>query len=301
MEMKIVGITVAILVSITVLAGVLMPVLDDATAKTDTYVNKGYFYVDSIDGDDSINYHYENGVLTINGVEVPAPSDSTYPEGITIFFTEHISVRMDNGLIRIKGQVNQGCSAIDLTATSGSITGTYTYGSGPTTSTASWTYTKFVGMVTTDTDRVMSQPVPQYVHSDSLIDTTGFTRAANINEYYVISVSGTIDDGVTVNLYTQGAGSPVTLVTVSDAKINYTPVEGHDDLYLVDNITFTLTKDSASDNVTYSIYTVPAEVTADRTDPMSDNEIAILAAVPIMIIVAILLGVIALIIRSRMD
>lgn len=290
----IVGVVVAL-----VLAGATLPIWAHTLAKEDTFTNKGYFYVDSVTGEDSINYHFENGVFSINGVEVPAPSDSTYPDGLTVFFTEHITVRMDQGTIRIKGQVNQACSAIDLTATEGTITGTYTYGSGPTTSTANWTYTKFVGMVTTDTDRVMSQPVPQYVHKDSIIDTTGFTRAPNINEYYVISVYGSIENGIEVNLYTQGAGAPVTLVTVSDIKVNYTEVNGYEDLYKVDNITFTLTKDDKTDNVTYSIYTVPSEVTAERSAPMDGATGALVAIIPLLMVAGLVTGAVVWFINRK--
>ena len=59
MDMKIVGITVAILVSITVLAGVLMPVLDDATATTDTFTNEGYFYMQKISAEDTETYTFD--------------------------------------------------------------------------------------------------------------------------------------------------------------------------------------------------------------------------------------------------
>lgn len=287
---------VALVIGIIMATTAILPLASDYS-EAKTFKNEGYFYVDSVTGEESINYHYENGVFSINGVEVPAPSSSTYPDGLTVFFTEHITVRMDQGTIRIKGQVNQACSAIDLTATEGTITGTYTYGSGPTTSTANWTYTKFVGMVTTDTDRVMSQPVPQYVHKDSIIDTTGFTRVPNINEYYVISVYGSIDSGIEVNLYTQGAGSAVTLVTVSDITVNYTEVKGYDDLYKVDNITFTLTKDDKTDNVTYSIYTVPAEVTAIPDNP--DTYKNLIKIVPLMAFIMLVVAAAAMIISKR--
>ena len=289
---KIVMGVISIAVAIIVLMS-MIPIFTDAGASEDTFVNRGYFYVDSIEEDESITYHFEDGTLTINGTEVPSPSDNTYPDGITIFFTEHITVRMDGSLMRIKGQVNVGCTALDLTITNSTITGTYT---ATNTSTANWTYTKFTGMVTSETNRVMSQPVPQYVNSDSLIETTGFTRA--VGDYYVIHVSGSIDDGVTVNLYTQGSGTIVTTVTVSNIQINYSPVNGYEDLYLVDNITFTLTKDDAISNVTYSIYTIPAEVTAERSAHASPVESTLIGLIPLLMMVGILLTAVGLFIAK---
>lgn len=276
---------VSLMVAVIIALAVLVPVIQDTSASEDTFTNKGYFYVDSLNENESINYKFADGVLKINDVDVPLPSDNTYPDGITIFFTEHITVRIDGSLMRIKGQVNVGCTALDLTITNGTITGSYT---ATNTSTANWTYTKFTGMVTSETNRVMSQPVPQYVKSDSLIETTGFTRA--VGDYYVIHVSGSIDDGVTVNLYTQGSGVVVTTVTVSNIQINYSPVNGHEDLYLVDNITFTLTKDDAVSNVTYSIYTVPAEVTSERTAHVTPIEATLLGIIPLLVIIGIVIG-----------
>ena len=41
MDMKIVGVSVAVLVSLVVLAGVLMPILDDATTVNEKFTNEG--------------------------------------------------------------------------------------------------------------------------------------------------------------------------------------------------------------------------------------------------------------------
>jgi hypothetical protein len=299
MNMKIVGISLAAFIGIIVLGSVLMPILDDATAKTDTFKNDGYFYVDSVSDEESINYVFANNVLTINGVPVDNPSGSVYPDCITVFYTEHIVFRYDAGYIKIRGQVNSNATAINLVVTEGTITGTYTSSTGDHD--ADWTYTEFTGMVTSEESRIMAKNVPQYINSDSLIDTTGLSHPTGF-DFFVIHLTGSMDDGITVNLYNQNTGAAITNVTVSNATVNATPVSGYEDLYQLNSVTFTLTdSNSVSADVTYTIYTVPSEVTAERSVHFNDGQIAIFDAIPIMIIVAILLGVIALVVRSKME
>lgn len=285
LPMAIVGITIAVIVC----AVILIPVVQDATATNDTFVNKGYFYVDSIEDGDSWNYHFEDGVLTINGVQAPTPSDNTYPDGLTIFFTEHITARFNtSGKIVIKGQTNSTCEGIDLTISNGTITGTYTHG-GTVTNANNWQYTKFVGMSTSVEDRVMSQPVPQYLHKDSLIDTTGFTYSSKLSSYYVVSVTGSIDDGITINMFSQGDGSPILQTTVSNIQMDYTQSNTHDDLYILNKITFDLTKDGVTDTATYTIYTVPASVTADRLVQIDSTTAQLINVIPLLVIIGIVM------------
>lgn len=300
MEIKIVGVTLAAFVSLVVLAAVLMPILDYTTATSDTYTNDGYFYVDSVEDDDSITYVFQDGALTIDGDPVSLPTGSQYPDGLTILYTEHICIRYDEGLMKVRGVANHNCFYLNITATNGSITGEYQWTTGDPAS-ITWSYTEFVGMADEKTSRVMGTSSPHYINSDSYLETTGLTKFTNMNAYYVVHIAGSMDDGMTVKIYNQGSGAEITTVTVSDAQINTTAVEGHDDLYLVSSITFTASDGTYTDNATYTIYTLPAEVTADRSDPIPSNQAQLLMVIPIMIIVAILLGVVALIIRSKLE
>lgn len=303
MENKIIMISIAAVIGIILLGSVLMPILDHATATSDTFMNKGYFYVDSVEDDDSITYKFQDGIFTIDGepVSLPTgsqPTGSQYPDGLTILYTEHICIRYDEGYMKVRGVANHNCFYINVTATNGTITGEYQWTTGDP-STVNWSYTEFVGMADQKTTRVMGTSSSHYINSDSYLETTGLTRFANMNAYYVVHIAGSMDDGITVNLYNQGNGAAITTITITDIQINTTQVDDYEDLYLVDSIMFTASDGTNTDNATYTIYTLPAEVSSDRSVPMPSNQTAILAAIPVMIILAVLLGVVALVIRSR--
>lgn len=289
---------VGITVSIICLATILMPVINDATATSDTFTNEGYFYVDSVTSDESITYLFENGALKINGETVPLPTGSQYPDGLTIIYTEHICIRYDEGYMKVRGVANHNCFYLNVTATEGRITGTYQWTDGEPQP-VNWTYTEFVGMANETTNRIMCKSQPQYMKSDSYIETTGLVRLPNITGYYVVHISGTIADGITVNFYNQGSGAAIDTITASSIQTNTTAVAGYENLYKLNSITFTASDGTNSDNVTFTIYTIPAAVTADRSMPLSNSEIGVLLAIPVMVILVILMAAASMIMRNR--
>lgn len=304
MNTKLIGISIAAVVGIIVLGSVLMPILDDATATTDTYTNEGLFYLKKIDTSAdtvTISWDYTDpAVLTVNGnaVDLPLSGSILYSPidgddwAIRCGHTE--SDTTFNGLYTT-GAVTFALSTSDeknMNIVLDSGTATVTIG----TDEYEYTYTECYH-IDTDGSYVMKKSTDYvYLNGDSEIYCIGRSTwtGGNVN----IRVDGNIDDGINITPINREG------YTVSDEVYDYTEVNEHEDLYSFKGLSFVVT-DTASPPkthaITYSQVIVPAEVTAERSVHFTDGQNAILGAIPIMIIVAILLGVIALVVRSRME
>lgn len=282
---KLIMASITAVVVIVVLAGTLIPVLDDATATTDTFNNTGYYYM--TDTTTEHTYVFDGTKWTIDGEVL----DHTLA-GVNIIATDTFFIR-DVGQVR--GGYNISMTACNLTVGDGVITGTYDT-SGTTGNAASWSFSTFYGATTEESDCVMTDrnntPIA-YVLGDSDIYGYGLTILTSGNQV-TFKVTGNYDDGATVEC---SLGD----VVISDIEFNATPVSGYEDLYIFESVTFVATYNNTTTNVTYNILVAPSEVTAERSVHFTDGENAILNAIPAIVIIALLLGVVALVLRSRMD
>ena len=303
MEMKIVGVTIATFVSLVVLAAVLMPILDDATATTDVLTNDGYGRYTAIASTDTDTVvitwdHTKPTKLDINGDEITinAPSGGT----LSLVFANNFNMRYNTTgpAVDVYGTVGNTVSAsvsdstdvtITLSAGTASVANTKA-----TPDTATYSYTTAY-CPSDDGEYVMKyQNSTAYVNPEStIIVANGMTIVGNrIGVYF----DGTIDDGYTFNYFNTSA-----TVTATNVVSDYSDVAEYEDVVSLSKITMHLTKGADEVDATYSYFLVPHEITAERAQHLSGNEIALLATIPVLIIVAILLGVVALIVRSRMD
>ena len=304
MDMKIVGVVVAAFVSITVLAAVLMPILDDATDTEDTFTNDGLYHMTKYGTDTEIEmiWSYEKpNVITVNDVDIPIDSMNIHR---TVLFG-------DSGGARVLAN-NSGCQILFSTGTSAASVSdegvlTVTCSSGTMTAVIEKTgqspATTNVGSYTdlycisTDGPYVMKSPNKNvYIKGDSEVHGFGVTNVTGAGNL-VLDVVGTIDDGVTVTSISNAGAS----TTFSTPTITATPDSNYKDLYSLEKITFVATASGNDTNVTYSYFLVPYEVTAEKAEHLTTGQIELLDVIPILVIVAILLGVIALVIRSRLD
>ena len=297
MNIKIIGISIAAFIGIIVLGSVLMPILDDATATTDTFTNEGLFYLKEVDADsDTVVLawdHTKPYVIAVNDVETALPQTVSFG-AVSIIMADTWAVRYipgssldlfgDAGGIITTGNV---ANETDLTITlSGGV--------------ASFSTTELTQSYTTayhisdNGPYVMKTAADEaYVNGDSLIYCTGRTNIAGGQKN--INVTGDIDDGITATIiYPHGW-------TTSNVVITSEEVSTHIDLYKFSQVSFDMTDGNATATPTYSQVIVPYEVTAERSEHFTPGQNAIFAAMPVMIILAILLGVVALVIRSRMD
>lgn len=314
MNNKIVAISIAAVIGIIVLGSVLMPIMNDATATTDTFTNEGYYHMTSVDSDDSdvtIVWALENkNIITIDGETIDM---STL--GLTSGLSYDVAFSLTGPIMRyVNGTSNQyiqlmvGNGNGGGSSTTKSVTLVLSEGTGTftlvnddnTTSTKTFSYDTVYYIDTTASSNLVMKKADKsaYLNADSEIIACGVT-AANNYALNVFTITGSIEEDFTITnaLYEYGKSA----LTISNENVDYSEVNDHKDLYALNKITFTATGDVNSTDCTYSYFLVPNEVSAERSVHFTAGQNAIFAAIPVMIILAVLLGVVALVIRSRMD
>ena len=298
MEIKPAMVAIAAFVAITVIAAVLMPVLADATKTENTFTNEGYYDMQYTESD-AVNIawdHTKPHQVTINNVDVQLPENPSV--SLTIVCGDGWLIRYTGSAFQmyLNASSNRSASVADETdATFVAYGGTAVFTSTADSNNTATVFYTFMYYIDSTGPYVMKiSDGAAYVKSDSLMYGQGRTYA--VSSSMMLRVEGSVDDGVTVtNIY------PNSDLEFSEATINKTEVNGYKDLYEVSTITFDVTKISTSDTaeVTYSYFLVPAEVTAEKSVHFTDGENAILLVIPALVIVAIIVGVLALAFRSR--
>lgn len=299
MEIKPAMVAIAAFVVITVIAAVLMPVLTDATAKTDTLKNEGYYNITYSETDSlSFSWDYTKPtVATIDNVEVTLPAATDIPGQVTILCGDDWFLRWSGNGMQFystsSGSVNASVAdstSMTFVATSGTGVVTNTAAT-PATQTVSYT---FIYVIDPNGTYVMKESTEAaHLNGDSEIYAIGRTTGDGINAK--IKITGNIDDGFTATVI--GSSNYTTSNIVAD----YSEDSSHIDLYDLKNISLTITNTGTSQSITavYSYFIVPAEVTAERSVHLSDNENAILLVIPALLIIAIIIGILAYAIRMR--
>lgn len=305
MEMKIPMVVISAFVVVVVLAAVLMPVLEDATDTEDTFTNEGgYYRMGEINAADDTEYTLswvktDTTILTINGVDFDA--NAAYGTAATTvvasenWMLRYHSIDGPSGYLQYYDGTSWAGDAttksMDITASNGTVTITYVM-STDVTNTKTVTYTKLYAIMPDSTDDEMKKPTETpYLLGDSSIYAMGVTSGIT----GLIKIEGTINDGVDIDVI--GNNSE----TISNIVIDKTAVSGYKDLYKVSKITFDVEISGVTTSCTYNFFIVPYEVTAEKSQHLDTNEIAIFGAIPVLVIVALLIGVLALYMRSRMD
>ena len=312
MEMKIPMVAISAAIVVIVLAAVLMPVLTDATTTEDTYTNEGYFFMDKIDEGTAMTVAWDYTkptTLTVNSVDVELP-DKDHMSAIpfTIFCCDtwflryaydntdgyYIAAYQNANSTSYSGNVSNSRS-ITVSVTDAGVT-TVDNGTAHTWSNATGDFY----VISAEGDYVMKKADKDaYVLGDSTIFGYGRTYARNYN--YISHLKGSVDDGITGAYYPENTITTAGW-TISDVTLNSAAVAGHEDLYTVSTMTYEITGEGIIPyTAVYSQYIIPAEVTAERSVHLTVNESAILAAIPVLVIVALLIGVLAIFVRSKMD
>ena len=312
MNTKIVGISIAAVIGIIVLGSVLMPILDDATAVNEKFTNEGYYNMDLVEDNSSTVIRWEKAspsIFTIDGESFDMSAFTSLNRSYTIIGSDTLVCRYypqtTRTLVQVYTNTNDyyaystqdTMTYVELSISNGTLTITSDksdYSSG----TVSIGTECFVINPTGEYAVMKKATDPAYVLGDSPIRFIGVTGSSSANTFGTYG-TGSIDDGMDLSvLY---LGSSYTSVTFSDPTPTMTPVDGFKSLYSLDKYDFTATVDGSDQGVTYSYFIVPSEVTAEKAQHLSDNQNQLLAVIPLLIIVAILLGVVALVVRSRME
>ena len=285
---KIPAVVVGVMVAIAIV-GATMPIWADTLATEDTFNNAGRFYVtDTIDSDTTItmDYDIDNNVRSwyIDGVQLEynvIPDGPEYVQTPTVTGSDNVVYRTDG---RARGiETSTGASDYTLTVTSESITHGNKVSNAPL----------FVAS-TSETNQVMRYGPNSdvYLLGDSKIIACGYTTlnvSEGVNTNAVISFTGSIDDGVNISVY----DSTYTF-TVSNVTINKQEINGYNDLYKFQSVTFTTTSsDGLTTDCTYSVIVVPDSVTAERSVYMGGPLGALVGIIPLLIVAGLVVGAVA--------
>ena len=310
MEMKIPLVAISAFVVVVVLGAVLMPVLDDASETERTFTNEGFFYAKKLDANstDVLSYDHTNPTkLTINDVEIDTSSMQSSYNNITVAFSEKWFIRfaLDTAVIYLYEADSANSSSTDYASVSNQKDFVMTCENGTATIVCGeTTYTESIsgdGLIisSNEAEYVMKKSTTKaYVLGDSVVYGSGRTdRALGVSgSSFNAMFKASVDDGVTPIAY-----SPNTY-TVTGSSVVYTDGSSdYLDLYELTAYKIDITDGTNMGSITYNQIFVPHTVTAELSQHLSNNEIALLAAIPALVIIALIIGVVAIFVRSKMD
>lgn len=309
MNTKLITIALTLVVGIILAGSVLMPVLNSATEKERTFTNQGYFTYDAVNENTDLTIDFDPatpGVITIGEKTVTMPEENG---NWTICGSENFTVRYvktasstnlqcygSNGYIAGDPSATTTVLHVDVDATemtferNTSTTKTYSMGTHG-----------FV--INTDGNGALMLKYANekaYVLGDSEVYLCGttFVTGSGTNDFVGVFGYGSLDDGLTMNAF-YGTGGGQNTISFGDVTATYEAVNGFNDLYQVDKFEFPLTQNSATVTATYSYFVVPTEVTAERTAHLTDGQIALMGAIPVLVIVALLVVAVGVVARRN--
>lgn len=302
MNNKLITIVLTLVVG-TILAGsLLVPVLNDACKTEETIHNDGIVRMTKYDTTAEINAfwdHTKPNEITVNDEVVKLPKFVTSGVEISLtvsgaadFLIRYVSVTATNQTLTYSdalGNTTAGANSnTDATITVSG--GTITFSNGTTTKTG--TYEDYLFFVSNDGDYVMKASDDIAVlKEDSDIYGIGRTKLGTINYSFVIE--GTIADGWTANIV------QTNTVTLSEVTGNYQQSTKYVGGYDFVGVGLTATVSDVDYPVTYNQVIVPYEVTLELTEHLTAGQIALLSAIPIMVIVALLVVAVGVVARRN--
>lgn len=287
MDNKVVGITIAVMVSVALIGGLLVPIVNNAIATSDTYINEGYFFMDKYDSTTnlSITWNYDNpDEFIVNGAVVKYENANLF---VSVIISKEFAVRVTADGLSL-AYYGSGSS---FSANESNPNFSLTYEGGVCTAsngtTEKSTNTAWLFCISNDGDYVMKKSNESvYLNENSEILANGIT-------YFGSAGAQTVIYGDWMDPTHEAAS------TITDFTVNYEKIDSHVDLYTLSSYTFDMTREDVTQAVTYSYFVVPYEVTADRVVPMDPVAAGVLTVAPIIVITSILAMVAAVLIRSK--
>lgn len=307
---SVVSIAIACLFAVTLL----IPIVADSTAETDTFTNEGYFRMSHYDNttDHTMVWTYsEPNTVTVDGDDVLI--DYHVPQGAVTLIADtdwifRLYIGNDGNPVWVDyipssgGTVTRATvsdnATLTISLTSGSMSADFGNGT-----TKSGSYTDIWIPSNTGEYTMKKADKTAYINGDSEIVGYGISRPLNHagqnvpSPGYGLAFIGSYDDGITGTIWRGTNGA------ISDTTVNATAEDSHNDLYIFDKITatFTLTETVDEETVTtdteltYNYVIVPYEVTAERSIHPDANTNALLNLIPLLVVVGIILGTVGFI------
>ena len=273
---------ITLTVGILLAGAMLVPIINEATTTEKTFQNAGYYDVRYIEADQdlSVSWDYTDPLnITVDGDSVTLPTDAASNTRRTVLASDTFILRY----YLAPGPVFQYSDSNSTTYMSPSdendfsfefSEGTMTFTFGTTVKTIACEY---VYVIDNTGPYVMKESnEAAYMKGDSEFIGIGITSIGGSNK--TLYINGTIDEGAEITSWD-------STLTFTDISVNSTSVNGYKDLYTLESIT----AKSGTTDITYSYFMVPASVTAELSQHLSPAEIAILNALPVLIIVTLIM------------
>lgn len=308
-KMNALTLIITLVVGVILTGALLGPVISDATKTTETLTNEGYYRVSETEEQTVIVWDTVNSpnIITVNDEEIDLSTlgliaNSSY----TIAFANDFLLRYYplGGSSNIQVW-NSAYSGLSVSAGSG-VTGTFTITDSGITLQKSGSETVQTAAHTGSYFRI--DPNGDYTLKKS--DKTAYVLEDSTIFYAggISSIGGS--NGLT-SVYFEGTteGIEYTVmranVDVSNSNVTYTDDATHMGVVNLDKVTFTTTYESSGEtyNVdqTYSYFFVPYQITAELSEHLTPGQIALMGAIPIMVIVALLMAAVGAIALRRND
>ena len=294
MNNKLIPIVLTLVVGIILAGSVLVPVLNDATKTEGTFTNEGLYYLDYIPEGESHTLVFTPGT----GWTFDGDAFTDVPNDCTILGTNDLVIRGDG---RARGLYSSsGSAAINLTVTTNTLVGTF--GS----STVDFTYDKIIVAIPDTSDLVMkASTTVATVLEDSEIEAYGYTiitTTSEANNNMVLHINGTLKDGFTITATPSGSGITVDYA-IENITTDAVAIDEYIGLYKLTKITFdvvvTYEGEEYVTSCTYNRIIVPAEVTAELSQHLTPGQIALMGAIPVLVIVALLVVAVGVVARRN--
>ena len=297
---------VALVVAIVITVSCAIPVISDSTQAEDTFTNEGYARYTSIESTDdteiTIFWDHTDPKNVVVGTDKISFSECS--NWTSIVFGQDWTVRYatssqnNDTNVQYIGPTNSdyvaGGTTLGYDVTIVLDSGTATITNGETTKTA--TYTTAYYPDNNGSMIMKKSDMSAYLLKDSsIVVANGNTTVGGVG--VGVYFTGTVDDGYNMSLYRNTNDTEV-----SNVVSNYNDVSGYLDLIKLTDITFDMTPDGGTaTQATYSYFLVPYEVTAERAIHPDSTLSTIINVIPVLLIVSIIIGAVALFISNRRD
>lgn len=306
MNTKLIPIVLTLVVG-TILAGsVLMPVLNDATKTEGTFENHGYFSMDAVEENTDTTIRFDNTLSKayVNGTEVSI--NSSTPNNFTILGADNFIVRWQPSTsVRIYSDDAKWSFATTDTFTfvefkvGGSTVSITSDKTDQEAATISMGNTPFVISSNDNAEYVMKLANEGAYVTDESVCLMGISVGLGFNTAIGVYGIGTIADGMSLSTAYQGT-SVTGDITYADPVADYSSVSGYNGLYKLNGYTSTITVgETTPTDISYTYFIVPAEVTAELSQHLTPGQIALMSAIPIMVIIALIMVAVGVVARRN--
>lgn len=300
MNNKLIPLIMTLVVGIILAGSVLVPVLNDATETEKTYTNSGYWYMSSDDSEPHTFEFVSGFTWIIDGAEYNTSTED--PHQLKTLISTGDMVMSNNGWANgnTSGFMTGTPTFAKFTIYNGNISGEYQNTSQTAHQTIDYHYDSiYFAQLTSDDNTLTKYNIGNiYLKNDSEIICNGFSKINNIT--VLIKIEGTITN-LELTIYDLHNGSDLTdTYEITDLTVNKVETDCKD-LFKVSSITFTATPTGGETGteVTYSSFIVPSEVTGELKEHLTLGQIALMGAIPVLVIVALLVVAVGVVARRN--